>query len=268
MTLYNQVRGRGFPLLCLHGHPGSGQALVPLAEGLGSRYRAILPDLRGYGRSPAPAPFTLNEHLADLVALLDHYQIEQCAVLGWSLGGILALELALQYPERVKALVMIAAAARPVGNHPPLTLPEVAYSLAATALNLAAPGHPWVVNHWGRRSLYRYLVGQHTPLVYRRLGREGASAYLRTSVYARRALERGLQQGYNRLDALAELVIPTLILCGDQDRHITALASQETANYLPHSNLRCYPQTGHLIPWEQPEAVLNDVGTWLDHHVP
>jgi len=267
MELYSQVRGRGFPLLCLHGHPGSGQTLVPLAEGLAHRYRAILPDLRGYGRSPAPAPFSLSDHLLDLVTLLDRYQVEQCAVLGWSLGGILALELALQYPERVSALVMIAAAARPVGNHPPLTPNEMVHSVAATALNLAVPGHPWAIA-WGRRSLYRHLVGQHTVSVYRRLGREGAMAYLRTSRHAQRALQQGLGQGYNRLAALPALTVPTLVLCGEQDRHITAAASQETAYHLRYGEFCCYPQTAHLVPWEQPEAVLNDVGTWLNYHAP
>ena len=237
-------------------------------EYLSAHYLTLAPDLRGYGRSRPSGQFELGDHLPDLLAVLDAYGIEQCFVLGWSLGGILGLELALRYPERVQGLVLIATAARPVGNHPPITWVDLAYTGLASGLNWLWPGHPWIIRSLGQRSLYRYLIQQHTPVAYRRIAREGTPAYLNTSNQANQALNRALRQGYNRLPALEHLSIPVLMLSGEQDFHITAAASLETADHLPDCEYHCYPDTAHLFPWEIPQIVLNDIGTWLNHHVP
>lgn len=116
----------------------------------------------------------------------------------------------------------------------------------------------------GRRSLYRHLLQQHTPEAYRRLAQAGWSAYFQTSKLATQALNRALRQGYNRLPELSQLTLPTLVLCGDCDRHITAASSQETAAHLPQSTLKTYPQVAHLFPWEIPDPMLADIDNWLN----
>lgn len=237
--------------------------MAVFTERLARGYHTIAPDLRGYGRSRVQRPFTLEESLTDLVELLTEHHLDRAILLGWSLGGILALELALRYPQRVAGMILVATAARPVGDHPPPTRWELVNTVLASALNRLVPGHPWVTQGLGPRSLYRYLLQHHSAAAYERLAQEGFGAFWGTSREAHRALNQALQKGYNRLPDLAQITVPCLVLCGAEDRHITAAASLETAQHLPQAQARCYPHTAHLLPWEIPDQVLGDIETWL-----
>ena len=267
MKLHCDRQGQGFPILCLHGHPGSAKTMGVFVEGLRDRHTLITPDLRGYGRSQTRSPFDLEDSLADLVELLDDQGIERCVVLGWSLGGILALELALRSPERVVGLILIATAARPVGAHPPTSWVELVNTGVGSILNVVAPANRLVRLGLRPRSLYRYLLRQHTTHAYQRLAQEGFWAYLGTSPLAHRALNRALSRRYNRLPDLGAIAVPCLVLCGAEDCHITAQASLETAAHLPVAESRCYPNTAHLLPWEIPHQLLSDIGSWLERHL-
>lgn len=266
IPLHALVQGQGFPILCLHGHPGSGQSLSVFTQHLSTRFRTIAPDLRGYGRSRATTAFVMADHLNDLEALLDRHAITRCLVLGWSLGGILALELALRMPERVSGLILVATAARPKSSHPAIGWQDNAYTGVASILNWFNPGWQWNVDTFGRRSLYRYLIQQHTPTAYQYLAQEALPAYLQTSSRATQALSMALQRGYNRLPELAAIRCPCLVLAGADDRHITAAASLETAQALPQATYHCYPNAAHLFPWEIPTVVRADIDRWLEHN--
>lgn len=257
------MQGQGLPILCLHGHPGSGQSLSVLTQPLSTRFKTIAPDLRGYGSSRAQTDFVMTDHLSDLESLLDRHQIEQCLVLGWSLGGILALELALRSPKRVSGLILIATAARPQSSHPAITWQDNAYTGIASILNWFNPGWQWNIDAFGRRSLYRYLIQQHTPAAYHYLAKAALPAYLQTSGRATRALFMALQRGYNRLADLPTIQCPCLVLAGENDRHITAASSLETAQALPHAEYHCYPNAAHLFPWEIPAVMQADIDRWL-----
>lgn len=279
MRLHTEIYGEGFPVLCLHGHPGSGAAMSVFTEALVSApastasgvasFKTYAPDLRGYGRSQTPYAFQMETHLDDLEALLAQYGIEKCLVLGWSLGGILAMELALRRPDVVKGLILIGTAARPKGSHPPISWQDNVFTGLAGSLN-------WLLPHWepvqkwvrslGKKSLFRYLIRQHTPQAYEYLAKQGGPAYLRTSRHAQRALFQAIRAGYNRLPDIRKLDIPALMLCGECDHHITAEASLETAGALPNCQTHCYPDTAHLFPWEIPNQVNADIRQWLAAH--
>jgi proline iminopeptidase len=208
----------------------------------------------------------MEDHLTDLETLLDRFKLEKCLVLGWSLGGILAMELAIRLPERVSGLILIATAARPRGSHPPVSWQDNFYTGVASILNRLQPSWEWNIQTFGKRSLYRYLIQQHTPTAYRYLAEEAMAAYLQTSTAATRALTTAIRAGYNRLAELEEIQCPSLVLAGAEDRHITAASSQETAQHLKDSEWRCYPNTAHLFPWEIPHQVLNDIDSWINLH--
>lgn len=267
VLLQTQIRGKGLPLLCLHGHPGSGACMEVFSDRLSQRFKTIAPDLRGYGTSKAPGPFAMTDHLDDLEALLEQQSVSKFAILGWSLGGILAMELALRHPERVQGLILVATSAYPRSNHPRTHWTDDALTGIAALINWAAPGSAWNIELLGKRSLLRYLIQTHTPETYRYLARYAVPAFLQTSSYANRALGDALGSRYNRLADLDRIRCPSLVLAGDCDRHITAASSLETADHLPHCQDKIYAGTAHLFPWEIPEQVLADIETWLGQHI-
>lgn len=257
-----EERGEGLPILCLHGHPGSAASMGVFTDHLCQRFRTIAPDLRGYGRSQTRQPFAMTDHLSDLEGLLTQ-QAEPCLVLGWSLGGILALELALRVPDRVRGLILIATAARPRSSHPAITQADQIYTALASLLNFLRPGWRWNIETLGKRSLYRYLLQRHTPQAYRYLAQVGTPAYLRTSRFATQALKAALRQGYDRQPDLPQITCPCLVMAASHDRHITAASSQATAQALPQATWHLYDHTAHLFPWEIPDQVLADLDRWL-----
>lgn len=263
MNLHVLVQGEGYPILCLHGHPGSGASMSVFTNHLAQRFQTFAPDLRGYGKSRTNAPFEMTDHLADLERLLDQQQIDRSLILGWSLGGILAIEMALRFPHRVSGLILVATSARPWGDHPRITWQDNALTGFASILNRFNPGWQWNIETFGKRSLYRYLIQQHTSQAYEYLAQEALPAYLQTSRQATQALFSAIRQGYNRLPDLAQITCPCLVLAGECDRHITAASSQAMINVLPNAEWRCYSEAAHLFPWEIPQQVLADIDDWL-----
>ena len=266
MDLNVEIKGTGYPILCLHGHPGSSATMSVFTNYLSQKYQTIAPDLRGYGQSRFRGNFEMEDHLEDLKQLLNRYQIENCWLLGWSLGGILALELVLAFPERFRGLILVASAAYPRSSHPAINWKDLFCTGIAGIVNYLKPGWQWNINTFGKRSLFRYLVANQTPQVYNYLAKQGVSAYLKTSAAANRALSQALGKGYNCQHNLNKIEIPCLVLAGESDRHITLLSSQETAQNLRYCQWKSYPNTAHLFPWEIPNLVLSDIEQWLDRH--
>lgn len=264
VNLHLQTQGQGFPILCLHGHPGNSQAMAVFTNHLSQRYQTLTPDLRGYGKSHTPANFAMIDHLGDLVNLLDRQQVEKCLVLGWSLGGILGLELALGFPDRITGLILVATAARPRSSHPPISWQDNLYTGIAALINAVVPGWHWNINTFGKRSLFRYLIQHHTPEAYGWIAAAAVPAYLQTSPQAHQALNTALRQGYDRLPQAADISCPCLVLAAEGDRHITAASSLETASRLGNAQYKCYPKAAHLFPWEIAPQVLRDIDRWLE----
>ncbi len=103
---YLDFGGSGRPLLALHGHFGEGRVFARLAAALSPKWRVIAPDQRGHGESDRPPDYSRTGYVGDALALLDHLGIESAAVVGHSLGGVNAYQLAAWNPHRVTALVI------------------------------------------------------------------------------------------------------------------------------------------------------------------
>jgi pimeloyl-ACP methyl ester carboxylesterase len=120
---------------------------------------------------------------------------------------------------------------------------------------------------FGKRSLIKYLIQQHTKFAYDQISTVGARAYLQTSRYAHQALWQAIKQGYDRRSDLEKIKIPCLVIAAEQDRHIMSASTAETAQLLPNSEFICYPDVAHLLPWEIGDRLLTDIDSWCDRHI-
>jgi 3-oxoadipate enol-lactonase len=113
IDMYYEVHGEGEPLLLISGTGGDLTSWRLFIPGLMKHFKVIVFDNRGAGRSSVTeGPYTTHQLAEDSVALLDHLRIDSAHVLGYSFGGSIALDIAIQYPVRVKKLMLVAATAK------------------------------------------------------------------------------------------------------------------------------------------------------------
>ena len=130
--MYYETVGEGEPLLLVHGWSGNVDYFEPLLGELSSRYRLIIPELRGHGRSTNPdGTFTIEQTANDVSALLKHLELEEVRALGASAGGLTLLRMSLDDPQALQSMILVG-----VGTH----FPEACRaSMAATDADNFAP---------------------------------------------------------------------------------------------------------------------------------
>lgn len=249
----------GRPLLLVHGFTGAkedfAEWLDPLA-GLG--WHAVAVDLRGHGASAKPADegdYSLDLFAEDVVAAADGLGWERFALLGHSMGGMVAQLVALSWPERLDALVLMGTGHGSVEGIDP--------ALAAFAVDVVRGG--------GMAALDELLAGADGPLTTeadRRLRRErpgyeeeGRAKLLACApaMYASMAT-RFLDQR-DRLDALRGLDVPTLVIVGLEDRTFLE-PSVRLADAVPGAELVVIPDAGHSPQFEAPAAFWDAVAAF------
>jgi pimeloyl-ACP methyl ester carboxylesterase len=118
IELAYQIHGRGKPLVLLHGGYGSVELFGPTVERLAAGRRVVGVDLQSHGRTPAvDRPMRFETMADDVAALIDYLGLEQADVMGYSLGGGVALRIAIQHPASVRKLVVVSAPFRRAGWH-------------------------------------------------------------------------------------------------------------------------------------------------------
>ncbi|OOV88154.1 alpha/beta fold hydrolase [Oceanospirillum linum] len=105
-TLFYTEQGEGFPLIIIHGLFGSADNWRTLSKKFAEQYRVIALDLRNHGRSPHVEGMSYPAMASDVLALMDSLQLEEAHILGHSMGGKVAMQLALNHPERIEKLVV------------------------------------------------------------------------------------------------------------------------------------------------------------------
>lgn len=241
--------GSGPPLLLLHGFSGSSASWAEHIPALARRHRVIAPDLLGHGGSAAPANpqrYRMEQCVADLLVLLDALDAPRADVLGYSMGGRVALSLAVAAPARIGRLVLESAS-------PGLAerLDRAARGAADDALadSIERDGLATFVERWERLPLFASQA---------RLPEERRAALraqrLRSSPQGLANSLRGMGTGQMLplWQALPGLELPTLLLAGALDTKYCGLARQMAA-LLPDARLVILPDTGHTIHLERPE---------------
>lgn len=137
---YYLDKGRGRPLVLLHGNGESCEYFAPVLDRLAADYRVIAPDTRGHGRTPrGGAPFTIRQFAEDLRALLDQLGLERVHLLGFSDGANIAMIFAMRYPERVDRLILDGGNLDTRGVKPGFQIPiEIGYRCARVCAAFSA----------------------------------------------------------------------------------------------------------------------------------
>ena len=253
-----QVQGQGPALLLLHGFTGSSATWTPhLAAFEG--FTTVSVDLLGHGESdapPTPSRYRMERCVDDLTSLLDHLEIERAAMFGYSMGGRVALRLALGAPDRLWALVLESASP---GIDDASEREDRVRSDAALADDIERNGIEAFVDRWEAIPLFasqgRLAAAVREELRHQRL---------RNSLVGLANSLRGAGAGQEPpvLGRLGELRIPTLLIAGALDQKYVALA-RKMSDALPCARMQIVPDAGHATHLEQPEAFGRAVGDFL-----
>src|SRR5919201_68674 len=132
LKLYYETHGAGRPLILLHGGLMSGETFGPVLPLLAERHQVIVPDLQGHGRTAdIDRPIDVRLMADDIAALIDHLGLAKPDVVGYSLGGGVALSTAAKYPAKVRGLVAVSANLRPDAIYPLMRAQQLQVSGAA-----------------------------------------------------------------------------------------------------------------------------------------
>jgi pimeloyl-ACP methyl ester carboxylesterase len=247
--------GSGPPLVFVHGLSGCWQNWLEQLPVLASEHRVIAMDLPGFGYSPMPRDsITMDGYVRLLEGLLDELQAGASAVVGNSMGGLLAAKLAIAAPERVERLALVSPGG--VSTHQD---PRRVHALTAMRLiELALAGSVgWVAARPGLvtgrprlRAATLGVVARHpdrlpAPLAAELVGGAGKPGLMQ-------ALEAIL--GCDLRPRLPEIACKTLIVWGDNDRIIPVRDADIYAEMVPQSRKFIFPDTGHVAQLERPAA--------------
>jgi pimeloyl-ACP methyl ester carboxylesterase len=223
------------PLILIH---GAGGLHSDWSAALRARGAAL--DLPGHGSSPGAARSTAPEYAEDVAALMDALGLERAIIAGHSLGGAIALTLALEHPARVSGLILVAAGAK-LAVHPDI-LDNLQSNLEAAALRLSG----WF---WAASVDPALKQAQHTRLL----------AALPGALLA----DFSAANSFDARARLGEIHAPTLIVCGEDDVMTPPKFSRYLHDRIAGSKLAIIPGAGHMLPLEQPDALDAEIGGWL-----
>ena len=132
INLYYEIHGSGRPLILLHGGLGSGEMFGPTLTALAAGHRVILPDLQGHGRTAdIDRPIDVSLMADDIAALIDHIKLDKPDLIGYSLGGGVAMHVAFKYPEKVRKQVVLSANIARVAIYPEMLAQQAQVNAAA-----------------------------------------------------------------------------------------------------------------------------------------
>jgi pimeloyl-ACP methyl ester carboxylesterase len=258
--LYYERRGAGEPLLFITGFTISSAVFDPIIDLYTPHFDCITYDNRGSGRSGVPLlPTSMPELAADAVRLLDALGVGSAHVYGFSMGGMVAQELAIRFPERVRGLVLgCTTPGGPRAVRPALT--ELAM-LGGDAIGaLREKGQPWlgalVFSPEFRReepSRVRFLLRHFHA---HRVSPQGAAAHWWASVY------------HDTVSRLDRIQAPTLVMHGDRDVFAPMDNARLLAERIPDAELAVVPHAGHAYALERPEESFALLEQWLERRGP
>lgn len=229
------------PLILLHGFTNTGASWDPVVAALGERYRALAPDIRGHGSASDVRPVALEDVIADLGALTS----EPFDLVGYSMGGRIALHAAFALAPRVQRLFLIGAS-------PGLASADERAGRRRVDEQLAEGIERMDIEDFARRWARTAVLADQPPEVAARVHADR----LNNTPAGLAAALRGLGTGAlpSLWGRLGELTVPVMLIVGGRDQKFQAVAVR-MAGEMPHAEVAIVPGTGHAVHQERPDEV-------------
>lgn len=251
--IFYRVLGDGPPVVLLHPFPANYELWLPVAEALASRYRIILPDLRGHGDSEVgDGPATMEKHAVDIVHVMDDADVGRAPLIGVSIGGYALFEFWRRYRGRAAALGLVNTKAD-------------ADSAEARSARLQAANN---VLENGTETFFQSMIARLLGKTTRETRPDlvdGALRMLRKmSPEDVAQVQRGMADRPDSIDSLKTINVRTLIVTGEEDILTGVNEAEVMHRHISGSLLRVVPKAGHYSPWEQTEEVAKLLCQFFD----
>jgi pimeloyl-ACP methyl ester carboxylesterase len=255
IELYYEEQGKGEPLLLIMGITATGSVWEKHASYWSNDFRCITADNRGVGESGIPeGPYSTEQMADDYAALLESLNIDKVTVIGVSMGSTIAQQLAIRYPAKVKALVLMCPWAR-CDNTAKAIFQHMAHCKAALPPDQFA-------------LFIQLLIFSKASWDDQVKSAEMEEDRKKAAVEPQQPL-RGLQAqaaaciNHHVLNELPKIQQPVLVIGGKEDIFTPAWMAEEVAGAIPNAELHLYEGAGHAFHWEQIEDFNPRIKNWL-----
>lgn len=245
--------GTGPPVVLLHPFPVHHEFWLPIAETLRSKYRLVMPDLRGHGESGVgDGPAAMEKHAADLRAVMDDADVGRAPIIGVSVGGYLLFEFWRKYRGRVAALGLCNTKA-------PSDNAEARAGRLQAANDVMERGTEPFFESMIQKVLGRSTRESRPDLV------DGTMRMMKTmSPEDVAQVQRGMADRPDSVETLKTINVPTLLITGDEDPMTGTNEAELMHRHITGSQMRVITKAGHYSPWEQPEQFGRIARQFLD----
>lgn len=256
VTFWYEERGAGEPVLFLHGLTWDHTLWAAQIAALESEFRCIAVDLIGHGRTPdLPRDYSLWDESEYVAAFLESLGVPSAHVVGLSMGGMIAMRLALRHPEKVRSLALLDTDAGPEEPSRAATYHQLADAVVSAGWESVADQVAAIL--FGAPYL---AVARHRQEVIAKL-----AANPRESI-ARRAL-RAVTERDDLASLLGQIRVPTVVIVGELDAATPPERAERLAAAIPGAQLVRIPEAGHHTPLERPGEVTEALRQHLSRAV-
>lgn len=262
LQLAADVTGSGETVIVIHGFTGSAEAMTPLVDRLDG-YRRIAVDLVGHGHSPCPVdlePYSVEAMAASVAGLAAGASDGPCHVVGYSMGGRVALTLAEAHPEICRSLTLISATA---GIDDQAERARRRQADEALADRIGQHGLEQFVDNWMEAPMWDTLRERLSETEWEASMRQRRSCDPVGLANSLRAAGTGSMTPL--WDRLAAIDVPTLIMCGELDAKFVEIGLG-MSELLPEGELAVMPGVGHAVHLEAPDACAAIIRQHLAAH--
>ena len=266
IELYYEEHGSSDPLLLIMGLAADSTAWMFQVPDFAKRYRTIIFDNRGVGRSSKPpGPYTIHQMADDATALLDVLGIPKAHVVGVSMGGMIAQELALRHPARVRGLVLACTFPEPdaeTERHRAFQVTQLGGQVTAsgeTRIDVSAINPLMLLQHLLPRVFNQSYIDHELPKLIQIFG--GALQW----GFSMEAILGQVEavMGHRATDRLHQITAPTLVITGDADLLVSPANSDILARNIPGAKLMKVPGGSHGFNFETPDVFNREVLDFL-----